>query len=56
MRGEYLFEKGMRQVAEWASAYVENETTIAETHATDLTDEEKAALLLIHLMLNGGLK
>ena len=37
------------QLFEWARAYVENETTIPETHRSELTDAEKGALLLMDL-------
>lgn len=39
----------IRQLVEWAEAYVENETGIPETPRAKLTDAEKGALLLIDL-------
>lgn len=45
-------KNGMRKLAEWAEAYVDNETGIPETPVSDLKDDEKAALLLINLIRN----
>ncbi len=39
----------IKQLIEWAEAYVENETGIPETPRGNLTDAEKGALLLIDL-------
>lgn len=50
--GEHLMKNGMRKLAEWAEAYVDNETGIPETPVSDLKDDEKAALLLINLIRN----
>ena len=49
--GEQEAKAAMRQVADWARAWVENETCIQETPRKELRDEEKAALVLINLIL-----
>lgn len=51
MSGSDYLTEGLLQVAEWADAYVQNETTIPETSSSDLSDEKKSALLLIELLL-----
>ena len=48
--GEDLMKNGLRKLAEWAETYVECETAIPEKKKEDLTDDEKSALLLIHLI------
>lgn len=40
----------IKQLADWARAWVENETCIPETPDERLTDEEKGALLLLELI------
>lgn len=46
----------MRQLADWARAYVQNETGIPETPDSKLTDAEKGALLLMELLTDGESK
>lgn len=53
--GAYLMNVGFRQVAEWAEAHLD-QTTIPEASRENLSDREKAALLLIELMKQGGIK
>jgi hypothetical protein len=41
----------LRQLAEWAQSWVENETGIPEAGSKNLSDAEKGALMLIELIL-----
>lgn len=50
MSGEQLFKLGMQQVAEWASSYVMGETCIPETPMDKLSEQEKAGLIVLHMM------
>lgn len=50
MNRERLFNNGIKQLADWARAWVDNETMIDEAPDDALTDEEKAALLLLHMI------
>lgn len=38
------------QLVEWARAWVDNETSIAEMPAEHLSDEQKGALLIMELL------
>lgn len=49
--GEQEAKAAMRQMADWARAWVQNETCIEETPRDQLRDEEKAALVLINLFM-----
>lgn len=46
-RGERLARASLKQLCEWASAYVDNETCIPETPDSELSDAQKGALQLI---------
>lgn len=45
-----MLKLGMKQLGEWAEAYVENETCIHEIPDEGLTDQQKAGLMLIELV------
>lgn len=48
-RGERLAKAAIKQLCEWACAYVDNETAIPETPDAELSDAQKGALQLIAL-------
>lgn len=45
----FLLE-GLQQLAEWAEAYVDNETGIPETRDEQLSTKEKMGLMLIGMI------
>lgn len=49
-RGERLNKDALKQMADWARAWVENETAIPETPDERLSDQEKGALMLMNLI------
>ncbi len=50
MSRDQALEAGIRQLVDWARAWVENETCILETPSSNLEDAEKAALVLMALV------
>lgn len=52
MSGDQLLSLGVGKMAQWARAWVENETVIPEVSAEGLTDAEKAGLLVVAMVLH----
>lgn len=56
MRLYQFSQPALKQLAEWAQSYVQNETGIPETPDAQLTDAQKGALLLMELLTDGTSK
>ena len=52
MKSERYLNQALKQLAEWAEAYVQNETCIPEAPDSALSDAEKGALMLIEMARN----